>query len=91
MCYWQPEPVKVLAQINYSDEMHASFKKTLVSKINNILGYDYSGFDKALYQESCKYCEFNWFCNNQRVDFNVMKEDEDFLDEFDWDDIEELT
>lgn len=91
MCYWQPDPPKVLAEINYSDEIHESFKEALKSKIDNILGYDYEGFDKELYKKSCRYCEFNWFCNNERIDYKAMEEDEDFLDELDWENVEELT
>lgn len=91
MCYWQPEPPGVLAEINYSEEMHQSFKEALESKINIILKYDYSKFDKALYHKSCRYCEFNWFCNNERVDYNAIKEDDDFLEELDWESVEELT
>jgi|LSQX01.3.fsa_nt_gb hypothetical protein len=91
MCYWQPDPAKVLCEIRYSDEMHKRYREILEKRINDILGFDYKTFDKALYEKHCKYCEFNWFCNNERVDFNLMKEDEDFLDELDWDSIKELT
>ncbi|MDQ2087038.1 PD-(D/E)XK nuclease family protein [Herbivorax sp. ANBcel31] len=91
MYYWQPEPKRVLAEINYSDMMHSNFEKQLKEKIKKILEYDYSNFDKVLYKKSCKYCEFNWFCNNEKVDYKAMEEDEDFLDELEWDDIEELT
>jgi len=90
MFYWQPDPVRVLAEINYSDEMHEQFGQALRSKIDGILHYDYEDFDKELYKKNCPYCEFNWFCNNERVDFEAMEDDEDFLDQLDWDSIEEL-
>lgn len=91
MYYWQPDPPEVLTQIIYNDEMHNTYREVLQNKIRVILQYDFSTFDKALYEKNCKYCEFNWFCNNQRVDFNVIEEDEDFLDELEWESIEELT
>lgn len=90
MYYWQPEPKKMLAEINYNEEMHLNFEKQLKDKIEELLGYNYSNFDKTLYEKSCKYCEFNWFCNNEKIDYKAMEEDEDFLDELGWDDIEEL-
>jgi len=36
MFYWQPDPVRVLAEINYSDEMHEQFGQALRSKIDGI-------------------------------------------------------
>lgn len=91
MHYWQPDPPEVLTDIRYSDEMHNTYREILRNKIRGILEYDYSKFEKALYEKSCKYCEFNWFCNNEKVDFNAIEEDEDFLDELEWESIEELT
>lgn len=90
MLYWQPEPVRVLAEINYTDEMHEEFRQALTSRVDGILEYDYKSFDKKLYQKNCRYCEFNWFCNNERIDFEAVEEDEDFLDQLDWDSVEEL-
>lgn len=91
MCYWQPDPPKVLAEIIYSSSMHGHFKEILEGKIKGVLSYDYKSFDKSLYLKNCKYCEFNWFCNNERVDFEAVRDDEDFLEELDWEGIEELT
>ena len=90
MCYWQPDPPKVIEEINYSEKMHETFRKTLQNKINTILEYDYESFDKDMYKKNCKFCEFNWFCNNERIDYKAMEEDEDFLEELDWDSIGEL-
>ncbi|MCX7709550.1 MAG: PD-(D/E)XK nuclease family protein [Clostridia bacterium] len=89
MCYWQPDRPHLLAKINYSDELHERFRQILEQKIRGVLEYDYAGFEKALFSKHCKYCEFNWFCNNDKVDFEAMEEDEDFLDTLDWDSIEE--
>ncbi|TYQ16252.1 UNVERIFIED_CONTAM: PD-(D/E)XK nuclease superfamily protein [Acetivibrio alkalicellulosi] len=91
MHYWQPDPPKILAQINYSEKMHMNFEKELLERIESILQYEYSKFDKTQYAKSCKFCEFNWFCNNERINYSAMEEDEDFLEELDWDDVEELT
>ncbi|HOP99823.1 MAG TPA: PD-(D/E)XK nuclease family protein [Acetivibrio clariflavus] len=91
MCYWQPDPPEILMDIKYSDELHNAYREILKDKIKGILQYDFSSFDKALYEKNCKYCEFNWFCNNQRIDFNEIEKDDDFLDELEWEDIEELT
>jgi len=91
MCYWQPDPPQVLTEIRYTDEMHSAYREILQNKIRGILQYDFSEFDKALYEKNCKYCEFNWFCNNERVDFDTIEQDEDFLDELEWESIEELT
>lgn len=91
MLYWQPEPQKILAEVQYSDKTHEIYKEIIHNMINGILNYDYSNFNKELYRKNCKYCEFNWFCNNERVDFEALKEDEDFMDQLEWDEIEELT
>lgn len=89
MHYWQPDPPMELAEISYSDSLHREFREVLEGKIEHILTYDYAGFDKALYSSHCKYCEFNWFCNNERVDFNRVDETDDFDGELDWEGIEE--
>lgn len=89
MCYWQPEKPHILAKINYNDQLHEKFRAILEEKISNVLEYDFAGFDKALYSKHCKYCEFNWFCNNDKVDFDRMEEQEDFLEDFEWEDTEE--
>lgn len=88
MHYWQPEPPGVLARVEYTEEKHRLFGDMLKKRIETILEYDYSCFDKENYRKHCSYCEFNWFCNNERVDFKAMGE-EDFLEELSWDDIEE--
>lgn len=89
MCYWQPTPARVLAKVNYSDSLHESFRQAIGTRIRNILTYDYSNFEKELYSKHCRYCEFNWFCNNEKVDFLAMEEEPDVLEELDWDDVEE--
>lgn len=87
MDYWQPDPPRVIAQIKYNSSMHEQFRQGLEAKVQYILEYDYSTFDKGLYSKHCRFCEFNWFCNNERVDFKALDESDDF--EFSWDDVEE--
>lgn len=89
MHYWQPEPAGIITELQYSNSLHQRYRETLSQKIRNITEYDYSGFDKEDYKKHCKYCEFNWFCNNERVDFKAMEEEDDLLDALEWDSIEE--
>ena len=90
MCYWQPEPAKTITEIEYSQELHENFTELLESRINTILEYDYNRFDKEMYKKSCRSCEFNWFCNNTKVDYKSVEGDIDFLDGLCWDDIDEI-
>lgn len=89
MSYWQPEEPNIITTINYNEQKHLKFKYTLEDKIKYIMGYDYSNFDKNQHINYCKYCEFNWLCNGQKVDFNTIREHDDFLDELEWDSIKE--
>lgn len=89
MHYWQPEPAGILAEIKYSRELHEKYREILHEKINRILEYDYTKFQKELFNKHCRYCEFNWFCNNERIDYKSLEEDSSFLDELEWDDIGE--
>ena len=66
MRYWQPDPPKVLAEIIYHDELHKEYCETLKRKIQNVLQYDYSGFDKDHHNGHCRYCEFNRLCNGEQ-------------------------
>lgn len=90
MFYWQPDSPHILEEIKYSKEKHQLAREIIQNKIKNIVGYDYSTFDKVLYAKHCKYCEFNWFCNNERIDFEAIAEDEDVLDELQWDSVDEV-
>lgn len=89
MYYWQPEPPHIIDEIRYSGERHRRAGSLIKDKIERIAGYDYSGFDKTLYMKHCKCCEFNWFCNNEKIDFESIEEDEDFLESLEWECIEE--
>lgn len=89
MYYWQPDLPNILEEIRYDENRHESARSSIEARIQKINGYDYSLFDKTLFEKHCRYCEFNWFCNNERIDFKAIEEDEDFLDELEWDTAEE--
>ncbi|MEN8904948.1 MAG: PD-(D/E)XK nuclease family protein [Clostridiales bacterium] len=90
MVYWMPEEPFELARINYSKTIHLDYEQKILNNIKNILEYDYEDFDKDLFKSHCKYCEFNWFCNNEKVDFELIEETDEFLGELEWDDLDEL-
>ena len=90
MNYWQPDPPGILVSVNYTEGLHEQFGNTIKTKIKNILNYDFTDFDKNTFSRHCKFCEFNWFCNNERVDFKSIEENDDFLDDLDFDSVGEI-
>lgn len=90
MHYWTPDPPHPLADIRYSCKLHEDFRSKLQHKIRHILSYDFADFDQALYQKNCQFCEFNWYCNNRSVDSEAIHQQDDFLESFDWDSLEEM-
>lgn len=90
MIYWQPQKPHILSTINYSEEDHKLNGIFLENKIKNILSYDYENFNKETYESHCKFCEFNWFCNNKNIGFSKEEINNDFMDELSWDDIVEV-
>ena len=91
MRYWQPYSPNIVAEVSYDQEKHLAFGETLSSKIQNILEYDYSSLNNGHTTNHCKRCEFNWFCNNGRVDFSqVSGEDAEVALDFDWNDVGEM-
>lgn len=89
MTYWQPNPPQAIVQIPYSDKLHEEFRHEIEQKIQTVKEYDYRTFDKARYIKSCRFCEFNWFCNNDKVSFEDIEEEVQ-VDEISWDDVEEM-
>jgi CRISPR/Cas system-associated exonuclease Cas4 (RecB family) len=90
MHYWQPDPPEILVSIPYSDSMHKETKTLIEEEMNAIYNYNYDEFfDKKNYEKHCIICEFNWFCNNKKMDINKIRE-EFLIDELDFDDIEEI-
>jgi CRISPR/Cas system-associated exonuclease Cas4 (RecB family) len=90
MIYWMPEKPYELARIDYSKELHGDYKEIILNNIKKIMEYDFDEFNKEEYIKHCKFCEFNWFCNNKKIEFNQIEENDEFLEEFDWDNIETL-
>lgn len=77
MIFWQPEYAEKVIEINYCQIKHENNEKFITEVIDNINHYDFSkDFNKELYSKQCRFCEFNYFCNNERIDFN-FKEDEE--------------
>ena len=61
--------------IAYNKEKHIRNKSIIGNYINSIDNIDFDGYiDKN--KNHCKYCEFNKLCNNQSINYEIIKEDE---------------
>lgn len=70
MIFWQPQYEEEVIKVIYSEEIHRKNERFLKDILGRIKKYDfYTDFNKALYISHCKFCEFNYFCNNQKVNF----------------------
>jgi hypothetical protein len=87
MSYWQPDSPHILAEIKYDKNKHEEARYNLAKKIIGIKEYNFDSFDKSIFLDSCKTCEFNWYCNNEKVDYNAIIKDDDFLETLSWEDI----
>lgn len=68
MIYWQPQYSEHIHTISYSEDKHKKNEKTISEVIQNINQYDFiKDFNKILYIKQCKFCEFNYFCNNEKI------------------------
>jgi CRISPR/Cas system-associated exonuclease Cas4 (RecB family) len=77
MIFWQPQYEGETIEISYSLEKHDENEKFISKVIDNINQYDYhKDFNKELYVKQCGFCEFNYFCNNKRVNFNFLDTEE---------------
>lgn len=75
MIFWQPQYEGEGIEINYSQVQHNKNEKFIESIINNINNYDFQkDFNKELYSSQCRFCEFNYFCNNERINFNFLED-----------------
>jgi CRISPR/Cas system-associated exonuclease Cas4 (RecB family) len=91
MNFWQPQYKDDVITIDYSDSKHRSNEENIMHIINRLENYDFHiEFNKELYYKQCQYCEFNYFCNNEVIDFNKI-EDDIIDDASEWDDIEEIN
>lgn len=84
MTYFNPENRIELAKVVYSDELDKMYYKNISDLINKIYDYDYQSFDRNKYTKSCKFCEFDLFCNRAKSkDVELGTEiDFDTIDEF---------
>jgi hypothetical protein len=70
MIFWQPQYEEENIEINYSQIKHDENEKFINGIITNINSYDFQkDFNKELYIKQCRFCEFNYFCNNEKVNF----------------------
>jgi len=70
MIFWQPQYEQENIEINYSQIKHDENEKFINGIITNINNYDFQkDFNKELYSKQCRFCEFNYFCNNEKVNF----------------------
>ena len=61
--------------IAYNEEKHIRNKSIIENYIKNIDSIDFDGYiDKN--KKHCKYCEFNKLCNNQSINYEMIKEEE---------------
>lgn len=75
MIFWQPQYEEQEIVVNYSEDIHKKNEKLIEILINNISNYNFQeDFNKELYSKHCNFCEFNYFCNNKRVDFSIIEE-----------------
>ena len=61
--------------INYSREKHLKNEFIVKNYIESISEMDFDGYiDKN--KKHCKYCEFNKLCNNEAINYEMIKEEE---------------
>ena len=76
MFFWQPQYEEETIEINYSQTKHDENEKFIGEIISNINGYDFQkDFNKNLYYKQCRFCEFNYFCNDEKVNFNFLEDE----------------
>ncbi|NMA95056.1 MAG: PD-(D/E)XK nuclease family protein [Clostridiales bacterium] len=89
MKYWQPAIADRTVELSYSIRERESDGRFLKDMIEKIKGFDYNGYDKTKSKRYCSRCEFNYFCNTDRVKYGHLFEQEEIeLD--DWADIDEI-
>ncbi|MBC2581057.1 PD-(D/E)XK nuclease family protein [Clostridium sp. DJ247] len=75
MFFWQPLYADDIIAISYSGEKHTANEIGIEMIIKTIDNYNFlKDFNKTLYYKNCRFCEFNYFCNNETVNFNFLEE-----------------
>lgn len=89
MKYWQPKFPSQSVELSYSRRRFEKDREFLRNLLYTIEEFDYESYDKAKSKKYCKKCEFNYFCNTDKVEYSSIFLEEDIeLD--DWDDIEDI-
>ncbi|HHW70845.1 MAG TPA: PD-(D/E)XK nuclease family protein [Clostridiales bacterium] len=89
MIYWQPKFPDRPIELFYNRRQFEKDREFLKSLIGMIQDFDYESYDKSRSAKYCQSCEFNYFCNTDKVEYNsIFSEEEIELD--DWDDIEDI-
>lgn len=75
MTFWQPHYEHQELTVCYSRDIHMKNEEYIEKLIRNIKDYNFEeDFNKELYSKQCKFCEFNYFCNNEKVNFSIIEE-----------------
>lgn len=89
MKYWQPKFPNRAIELSYSREQFEADRRFLEDLLDTIERFDYESYDKSNSAKYCQRCEFNYFCNTDKVEYSSIFLEEDIeLD--DWDDIEDI-
>ena len=89
MIYWQPEFPERSIELPYDRRQFEEDEEFLKGLVATIRDFDYDSYDKSKSARYCQTCEFNYFCNTDKVEYHsIFSEEEIELD--DWDDIEDI-
>lgn len=89
MIYWQPAFPERPIELSYNKRQFEEDRRILKTFIKTIERFDYDSYDKTDSLKYCPSCEFNYFCNTDRVEYHsIFSEEEIELDN--WDDIDEI-
>lgn len=67
MNFWQPQYENNIITVEYSKKAHIENEEYLGRIIKNINSYDFYNFNAKFYSSRCKFCEFNYLCNSQKI------------------------
>jgi len=89
MIYWQPSRPQNPLVLPYDKLQYQEDEKFLKATIHKIKSFDYDSYDRALSRQYCSKCEYNYFCNDDRVAYKEIFPREEIELE-DWDEIPEI-
>lgn len=74
MTFWQPQYKSSFLNINYSKHKHDENEEYLKKLITSINSYNFNyDFNKELYISRCRFCEFNYLCNRQKISLESIQ------------------